>query len=170
MRTARALLLCAVLCLPILAFAQASVEPPAAAKEAVLTAPSALLTAGPLAPLASPAVPIRPAIEPMVRPAPARVRKVVDKKFLILTGLAIGWTVAGVELTQRCLHHRSCVELNPTLPTGHTAMYLANVPVTGALFYWSYRRKANGQRLWWLPTLVDLLPHAGGAINNTRFK
>ena len=168
MRTARALLLCAGLCLPWLASAQGPLES-AGAKEAVIDAPSALRFADePVAPFARAAQPIAPVVAPMLAPRPER--KVIDRKFLILTGLATLFTVVDVELTQRCLHHHTCRELNPTLPTGHTAMYLANIPATGALFYWSYRRKDKGQKFWWLPALVDLVPHAAGAIDNTRFK
>ncbi len=171
MPTARALLLCAALCLPLLAGAQVPAVSPAVTKEAVLDAPSALRAAEePPATFALPAQPMAVPIAPAVSLTPAPQKKVINKKFLLLTGLAVAFTVADVELTQRCLRHHTCVELNPTLPTGHAAMYLANVPATGALFYWSYRRKANGQRLWWLPTLIDLLPHAAGAIDNTRFK
>ncbi len=106
---------------------------------------------------------------PVVAP-PAAKRKVLDKKYWLLAAFAVAVTVTDVELTQRCLNHRTCVELNPTLPRSRPGMYLANVPVTGALFYWSYRRKARGQRLWWLPMLIDAGPHAGGSIDNLRFK
>jgi hypothetical protein len=162
MRTVHALLLAVVL-LPLITRAQTPTE------ASNINAPSAIRAAE--QPLAFPAVaqPLTLAVE-RVAPAPAPRRSVVDKKFLLLTGLATAFTISDVELTQRCLHHGTCVELNPTLPTGHTAMYLANIPATGALFYWSYRRKAKGQRLWWLPALVDLLPHAGGTFDNTRFK
>ncbi len=163
MRTVHALLL-AVLCLPCIARAQAPAE------TASINAPSAVRAAErPLALPREAVQPLAPAIEPVV-PAPTVRRKSIDKKFLILSGLAVAFTVSDVELTQRCLRHGTCVELNPTLPTGHTAMYLANIPATGALFYWSYRRKTKGQKLWWLPALADLLPHAAGTIDNTRFK
>ncbi len=162
MRTVHALLLAVVLP-PLIARAQTPNE------ATDINAPSAIRAAD--QPLMFPnlAPPLAPVVEP-VTAAPAARRKVVDKQFLILTGLATAFTVSDVELTQRCLHHRTCVELNPTLPTGHTAMYLANIPATGALFYWTYRRKAKGQRLWWLPALADLLPHAGGTFDNARFK
>ncbi len=160
MRIARGLLLCAALCLPLVAGAQ----------EALVDAPSALLAADEPAPSFTRIVQPPPLVEPVLAVAPAPRARVMDKKFLILTGLATAFTVVDVELTQRCLHHGTCVELNPTLPTGHAAMYLANIPATGALFYWSYRRKAKGQKLWWLPALVDLAPHVAGAMDNTRFK
>ncbi len=165
MRTVHALLLAVVL-FSLIARAQT----PSEASD--INAPSAIRAVEQPLVLPGLAQPLAPAVEPIITaaPVPPPRRKVVDKKFLILTGLATAFTISDVELTQRCLHHRTCVELNPTLPTGHTAMYLANIPATGALFYWSYRRKAKGQRLWWLPALVDLLPHAGGTFDNTRFK
>ncbi len=137
----------------------------AAAPSRAADTPSALPNSVPVANGMAPAV---PAIAvPMA--APPRP-KVLDKKYWFLTSLAVGLTVADVELTQRCLHHGTCRELNPLLPHSHAGMYLANVPVTGALFYWSYRRKARGQRLWWLPTLIDAGAHGGGAADNTRFR
>jgi hypothetical protein len=162
MRTAHALLLAVVL-LPLIARAQTPTE------ASNINAPSAIRAAEQPLVLSRLAQPTAPAIEAIVA-SPLPKRRVIDKKFLILTGLATAFTISDVELTQRCLHHRTCVELNPTLPTGHTAMYLANIPATTALFYWSYRRKAKGQRLWWLPALADLLPHAGGTFDNIRFK
>ncbi len=128
-------------------------------------APSAIRMAAPLPGRIGPAAPI--IAGPVV--APPRP-KVLDKKYWFLTALAVGLTVADVELTQRCLHHGTCRELNPTLPHAHAGMYLANIPATGALFYWSYRRKARGQKLWWLPMLIDAGAHGGGAADNLRFQ
>lgn len=154
----RALLLVVCsLAVPLLASAQGPAEPDAPSYVRTTTAPP------------SPAR-IVPVVQPVLAPAPAPRPKVLDKKYWFLTSLAVGLTVADVELTQRCLHHGTCRELNPTLPHSHMGMYLANVPVTGALFYWSYRRKARGQRLWWLPTLIDAGAHAVGAADNLRFK
>jgi hypothetical protein len=166
MSTARALLLAVLVLSPWTLTAQGPAEP--APREAKLDAPSAVRAADRVA------VPARPLATAaglaMIAPAPPPRRKVLDKKFFFWTGLAVGLTVADIELTQRCLGHYTCVELNPTLPHSRAGMYLANIPVTGALFYWSYRRKSKGRRLWWLPTLADGAAHAGGVIDNLRFK
>ncbi len=182
MKIARVLLLvgCGLLAsFTVWAQGPAEVPPPTTVPSAVLSvaidAPSAARGADialPIRALPRLSRPVDPAIaiQPVFRPAPPARPRVADKKFFLWTGLALAATIADVELTQRCLNHHTCVELNPLLPTGHKEMYLANVPVTAVLFYWSYRRKAQGKRLWWLPTLIDAAPHAGGAIDNMRFK
>ena len=107
------------------------------------------------------------AIESVV--APAKKKKVFDKKFAVLAGLAAGLTIADFEMTQHCLHRHTCAEADPLMPTSHAGMYLTNVPLNAALFWWSYRRKEVGKRLWWLAPLMVVGSHAGGVGTNTRF-
>jgi len=102
-------------------------------------------------------------------PADRPVRKTLDRNFALLGALTFGLTIVDVEMTQHCLHAGTCVELNPTLPHSHLGMYAANTPVNLAVMYWSYRRKAAGKRLWWMPPLVDIAAHAVGIGSNLRF-
>jgi hypothetical protein len=37
------------------------------------------------------------------------------------------------------------------------------------LFWWSYRRKQDGKRLWWLAPLIVVGSHAAGVGSNLRF-
>jgi hypothetical protein len=96
-------------------------------------------------------------------------KKVIDKKFLFLTGLATALTITDFEMTQGCLARKACVESDPLVPTSRFGMYASSAPVNAALYYWSYRRKAQGKRLWWLPTVAAIASHAVGVGTNIRF-
>jgi hypothetical protein len=99
------------------------------------------------------------------RPAP----RVMDRNFIILGALVFGLTAVDVEMTQHCLHAKTCVELNPTLPHSRLGMYAANTPVNLAVMYFSYRRKGAHKRGWWIAPLVDVGAHAVGIGSNLRF-
>lgn len=107
--------------------------------------------------------------QPMMAEAPPRRKKVFDKKFALLAGLAAGLTVADFELTQHCLQRRTCVEADPLMPTSRAGMYVTNIPLNAVLFWWSYRRKQDGKRLWWLAPLMVVGSHAAGVGTNVRF-
>lgn len=96
-------------------------------------------------------------------------RKVADANFLLLGTLTFALTAADVELTQHCLHEKTCVELNPTLPHSRWGMYAVNTPVNFAVMYLSYRRKAAGKRDWWIAPIVDIGAHSIGIGSNIRF-
>jgi hypothetical protein len=96
-------------------------------------------------------------------------RKIMDRNFVALGALTFGLTAMDVEMTQHCLHEKTCVELNPTLPHSRIGMYAANTPVNMAVMYWSYKRKAAGRRAWWVAPLVDIGAHAVGIGSNIRF-
>jgi hypothetical protein len=102
-------------------------------------------------------------------PAPAKKKKVFDKKFAVLAGLAAGFTIADFEMTQRCLQRHTCVEADPLMPTSHAGMYLTNIPLNAVLFWWGYRRKEDGKRLWWLAPLMVVGSHVAGVGTNLRF-
>ena len=104
----------------------------------------------------------------VVAPPPVK-KKVVDKKFLALTGIATALTVADFEMTQHCLGNHSCVEADPLMPSSRAGMYGSSAPVNAALYYWSYRLKAKGSRIWWLPTVAAIASHAVGVGTNIRF-
>jgi hypothetical protein len=104
----------------------------------------------------------------VVLPETKPPRKVFDRKFALLTGLATALTIADYEMTQHCLNARTCVEMDPLLPHSRAGMYASNMPLNAALFYWGYKRKAAGKRLWWLPPLVVIGSHAAGVITNLR--
>jgi len=110
-----------------------------------------------------------------IMPAPAMVRaetparrKVFDRKFGLLVGLGTALTLADYEMTQQCLGARTCVETDPLLPHSRAGMYATNLPLNAALFWWGYKRKAAGKRLWWLPPLFVIGSHAAGVITNIR--
>jgi hypothetical protein len=121
--------------------------------------------------VAQPLAVVQPAavVQPIVAERPIKPKKVFDKKFALLAGLATGLTIADFEMTQRCLHRHTCVEANPLMPTSHAAMYVSNMPLNAALFWWSYRRKQDGKRLWWLAPLITVGSHAVGVGTNVRF-
>jgi hypothetical protein len=113
-------------------------------------------------------VPARPVMAITTIPdKPAK--KVFDKKFALLAVVATGLTVADYEMTQRCLSRQTCVEADPLLPHSRAGMYATNIPLNAALFYWAYRRKSGGKRLWWLPPLAIIASHAVGVRSNLQF-
>ena len=110
--------------------------------------------------LASPLVPV---------PAHQERRKVLDRNFLLLMGIGSALTVIDFEMTQSCLAKRICREANPLVPTSRTAVYATNIPFNAALYYWSYKRKKSGKRLWWVAPLVIVGSHAVGVASNVPF-
>ena len=118
--------------------------------------------------LAEAFTPARPVIA-ITNPADKPKKKVFDKKFALLAVVATGLTVADYEMTQRCLARRTCVEADPLLPRSRAGMYATNIPLNAALFYWAYRRKSGGKRLWWLPPMAIIASHAVGVESNLKF-
>lgn len=104
----------------------------------------------------------------MVAPQPEQ-KKVIDKKFLFLTSLATGLTVADFELTQSCIAGHRCIESDPLMPSSHAGMYASSMPVNAGLTYLSYRLKAKGKRYWWVPVAAIVASHAIGVGTNLRF-
>jgi hypothetical protein len=107
------------------------------------------------------------AASPVIGEAPKK--KILDGKFLLLIGLGTALTIADYEMTLRCLDRRICREANPLLPTSRAGMYATNIPLNAALYYWSYKRKATGKKLWWVAPLAIIGSHAIGVGTNVRF-
>jgi hypothetical protein len=143
-------------------------------------APATQACAGtvPLAEAPSPAIAAAPAANALlVQPAnslaaPAKAREhrhALDKKFWALAGLTTALTTTDIEFTQHCLHTGRCVELDPFMPHSRAGMYLATYPANAAFFYWSFRRRDSGKRLWWLAPVIDIGSHAAGTWSGARF-
>jgi predicted secreted protein len=157
-------------CLPLAVAASAADLP---------NAPSVTRISAPRIPLADPARLSDPALpdDDLAEFAPlfvmaaesAHPKKVLDRKFIALTTVATSLTVMDYEMTQRCLARRTCVETDPLLPHSRAGMYGTNIPLNATLFYWSYRWKARGKRLWWLPAAAVIASHAVGIGTNIRF-
>jgi hypothetical protein len=157
----KSLLICAMLLLSLAALAGEDPDAPSATRVNALQRSAALNTFS---------IKSFDAAEWAVIVAPAPVKKkVVDKKFLALTGIATVLTVADFEMTQHCLGNRTCVEADPLMPSSRAGMYASSIPVNAALYYWSYRLKAKGSRIWWLPTVAAIASHAVGVGTNIRF-
>jgi hypothetical protein len=90
-------------------------------------------------------------------------RRVADKKFIGVSALAMGLTIADIETTQHCLGNGTCKELNPLMPHSRAGMYAVNVPVNALAIYMSYRLKANGHRTWWIAPIAISGAHGVGA-------
>lgn len=81
---------------------------------------------------------------------------VIDKRFIGMSAIVMGLTIADLESTQRCLSNHTCRELNPMLPTSRVGMYAVNLPINAGAMYFAYRLKAGGHRNWWIvPALVS---------------
>ena len=129
-----------------------------AADPASITDPHLLLAAKAEPPAYTPAY-LKP-IEPAQKPTPNRV---VDKKFIAMSALAMGLTIADIERTQSCLNSHTCEEMNPTLPRSRAGMYAVNVPLNAGLMYLSYRFKASGKKKWWIAPIAIAGSHLVGA-------
>jgi hypothetical protein len=104
-------------------------------------------------------------ILPYMRPVVTKQTKperVVDRKFVAMSALAMGLTIADIESTQHCIGNGSCRELNPLMPTSRAGMYAVNIPVNAGLMYLSYRLKASGHKTWWIAPLAISGAHAVG--------
>ena len=161
----RGLVLAAALLLASIGFAAEHPDAPSATRANALRNSSVLNTA----PASSFDLYEWTMVSPVIAPSIVERKKVVDKKFLILTGIATGLTVMDFEMTQHCLGKRTCVESDPLMPTSRAGMYASSAPVNAALYYWSYRMKAKGKRLWWVPTVAAIASHAVGVGTNIRF-
>jgi len=111
--------------------------------------------------------PVLPAVVAAPQPRPGRV---FDKKFAFLAALSTALTVADYEMTANCLARHACAEADPLLPHTRAGMYATNIPLNGVLFYWSYRRKATGKKLWWMPPAAIIGSHLAGVASNLRFR
>ena len=157
----KSLVLCAVLLLAAAAFAADPPDAPSATRANMLRNASALN--------ASPASAFDINEFAIKSPVLVPEKKVIDKKFLALTGIATALTVMDFEMTQRCLGNHTCAESDPLMPTSRAGMYASSVPVNAALYYWSYRWKKQGKKLWWVPTAAAIASHAVGVGTNLRF-
>ena len=157
----KSLVICAMLLLAVAAFAGETPDAPSTTR-ANLARTSATLS--------SPAAVSFDSDEWIAMVAPVEPKKkVLDKKFYALTGVATALTVMDFEMTQHCLGNRTCVESDPLMPSSRAGMYASSAPVNAALYYWSYRLKAKGSRVWWLPTVAAIASHAVGVGTNVRF-
>ena len=96
--------------------------------------------------------------------------KVFDKKFAFLAAVSTALTIADYEMTSDCLARHACAEADPLLPRNRTGMYATNIPLNAVLFYWSYRRKAAGKKMWWLPPAAIIGSHVAGVATNLRYR
>jgi hypothetical protein len=88
--------------------------------------------------------------------------RVIDAKFVSMSALAMGLTIADIESTQHCIGNGTCREMNPLMPHSRAGMYAVNVPVNAGLMYLSYRLKASGNKSWWIAPLAISGSHAVG--------
>ncbi len=155
------LVLCAVLLVATAAFATDPPDAPSASRANALRNSAALET--------SPASEFRIEEFAVIAPVMAPEKKVVDKKFLAVTGIATALTVMDFEMTQHCLGNHTCRESDPLMPTSRAGMYASSAPVNAALYYWSYKLKQRGKSYWWVPTAAAIASHAIGVGTNIRF-
>jgi hypothetical protein len=109
---------------------------------------------------------VPPYVAPYMRPIKMETTKpsrVVDRKFVGMSALVLGLTVADIETTQHCLSNSTCKELNPLMPHSRAGMYAVNIPINAAAMYLSYRLKASGHKTWWIAPIAISGAHAVGA-------
>jgi hypothetical protein len=98
-----------------------------------------------------------------IQPLKPKPQHVADAKFISMSALAMGLTIADIESTQHCLGDGTCRELNPLMPHSRAGMYAVNIPVNALLMYVSYRLKAGGHKTWWIAPLAISGAHGVGA-------
>jgi len=106
-----------------------------------------------------------PYIAPYMRPIKverSQSKRVVDAKFIGMSALTMGLTIADIESTQHCMANGTCKELNPLMPHSRAGMYAVNIPINAAAMYLSYRLKASGHKTWWIAPLVVSGAHGVG--------
>jgi hypothetical protein len=104
-------------------------------------------------------------VAPYMRPIQLQKQKtarVADAKFIGMSALAMGLTIADIESTQHCLGNGTCKELNPLMPHSRAGMYAVNIPINAAAMYLSYRLKASGRKAWWIAPLTITTAHGVG--------
>lgn len=111
---------------------------------------------------AEPPAYMAPYIRP-IEPAKSKARRVVDAKFVGMSALVMGTTIADIETTQHCLGNGTCRELNPLIPHSRAGMYAVNIPINALAMYVSYRLKAGGHKTWWIAPLAISGAHGVGA-------
>ena len=93
-----------------------------------------------------------------------------DRNFWLWTGVAVGLTVADIELTQHCIYKGVCREGNPMMPTTSRAkLYPLQFGITAAHSYLAYRLKKKGTKRWWLPQFSLSVSHGVGVAFGVRF-
>ena len=96
--------------------------------------------------------------------------RTADQNFWLWTGVAVGLTVADIELTQHCIHSGRCQEGNPLIPTtSRSKLYPLQLGLTAAHSYLGYRLKKKGNKRWWLPQFSLSASHGVGVAFGMRF-
>lgn len=86
--------------------------------------------------------------------------QIMDKQFVLATGMLFGSSVVNVELTHRCLENGACT-LVPRALVRRRAMYGVGLPADAGITVLGYYLKRGGHRWWFLPAAVVT---AGNAI------
>jgi len=97
-------------------------------------------------------------------------RRVLDKKFWLALGSAVGLMVADVELSQRCIRAGTCREANPLLGQSRGRAYAVNTAILVPVTIWSYHVKKGQDRTgrqkgdipWWFPSAINASSHVVG--------
>jgi len=80
-------------------------------------------------------------------------RKVVDKKFLVVTGLLVGSTVTDIELIMRCRASGACSAV-PSSIAQRSKLYPIGIGGDGAVTLLGYYLKSHRQRWWAVPAAI----------------
>ena len=109
----------------------------------------------------------------LVAATPAMIRpKVVDRTFVLVTGMSAAAMVLDTELTVHCLQKGTCTELNPLLGSSpsRARLYATNVPMMlGGVMVsrWLKSRNPNS-KLWMLIPFSDTASHGIGAATGLK--
>ena len=95
-------------------------------------------------------------------------RKVIDAKFIAVTGALFGSTVADIELTQRCRESGAC-SLIPTSLAERRKMYPITFAADGALTLAGYYLRSHHHWWWYTPAGAMIAAHAVYSIHASEY-
>jgi hypothetical protein len=88
--------------------------------------------------------------------------RIIDRRYLLLSGVHLGMAVFDVEMTQHCIAEHKCREGNPIMPSSQVGQFgvsLGSVAVTAVGSYWS---KKHHTKIWWIGPAAGIAAHTAG--------
>ncbi len=102
-------------------------------------------------------------------PAPApEGSSVVDRKFVALTALTFGSSIAAIEMTQRCSVQHNCYNNVFSMQDIRIKLYAIAMPIDFGATLLSYELKKRGKRWWWVPAATAIAGGTAVAIRSSQ--
>ncbi|MFZ1087208.1 MAG: hypothetical protein WAN35_19770, partial [Terracidiphilus sp.] len=99
----------------------------------------------------------------------AQAPKVVDRKFVALSGTYFAAGMLDSELTQLCIRGGTCVEGNGWMPKSQVGQIGVTVGMGAGNALLAYELRKHHSRLWWVPTTVGIAAHGYGISTGVKY-